>query len=189
MKNKDVTNPKEIEKLIERGNFVVKELEALFMIRKYRTLKKRYYEEKQLSQHKYPGYVYLQVISINPLSVLENSYIEVLLYIYYFYSCINGVFTNHCLLNSDKAALHRELVSFLFFFHSLLMTIGIRMKRQKVNLYGGSVDYSSLQNFMEISVESEVFIILGCSVIHFVLVQSISHTTLLVSLYVPKMLP
>lgn len=45
MKNKDVTNPKEIEKLIERGNFVVKELEALFMIRKYRTLKKRYYEE------------------------------------------------------------------------------------------------------------------------------------------------
>lgn len=46
MKNKDVSNPKEIEKLIERGNFVVKELEALFMIRKYRTLKKRYYEEK-----------------------------------------------------------------------------------------------------------------------------------------------
>lgn len=46
MKNKDVTNPKEIEKLIEHGNFVVKELEALFMIRKYRTLKKRYYEEK-----------------------------------------------------------------------------------------------------------------------------------------------
>ena len=46
MKNKDVTDPKEIEKLIERGNFVVKELEALFMLRKYRTLKKRYYEDK-----------------------------------------------------------------------------------------------------------------------------------------------
>ena len=88
MKNKDVTDPKEIEKLIERGNFVVKELEALFMIRKYRTLKKRYYEEKQFSMNKHRERVYMYVISINPLSALENRFIEVLLPIIDFYSCI-----------------------------------------------------------------------------------------------------
>ncbi|CAB3979291.1 Hypothetical predicted protein, partial [Paramuricea clavata] len=43
MKNKDVTNPEQIQLLIDRGNYVVKELEALYMLRKYRTLKKRYY--------------------------------------------------------------------------------------------------------------------------------------------------
>jgi hypothetical protein len=43
MKNKDVTNPEQIQQLIDRGNYVVKELEALYMLRKYRTLKKRYY--------------------------------------------------------------------------------------------------------------------------------------------------
>ncbi|XP_045176708.2 electron transfer flavoprotein regulatory factor 1-like isoform X2 [Mercenaria mercenaria] len=49
MKNKDVSDPKEIEMLIERGNYVVKELEALYMLRKYRTLKKRYYDKKEPS--------------------------------------------------------------------------------------------------------------------------------------------
>lgn len=48
MKNKDVKDPVEIEKLLDRGNYVVKELEALFMIRKYRALKKRYYEDPPL---------------------------------------------------------------------------------------------------------------------------------------------
>ena len=43
MKNKDVTDPKQIQQLIDPGNYVVKELEALYMLRKYRTLKKRYY--------------------------------------------------------------------------------------------------------------------------------------------------
>ena len=43
MKNKDVTDPKQIQQLIDGGNYVVKELEALYMLRKYRTLKKRYY--------------------------------------------------------------------------------------------------------------------------------------------------
>ena len=43
MKNKDVTDPEQIQQLIDRGNYVVKELEALYMLRKYRTLKKRYY--------------------------------------------------------------------------------------------------------------------------------------------------
>ena len=45
MKNKDVTNPKEIKKLIARGNYVAKEIEALYMLKKYRTMKKRYYDE------------------------------------------------------------------------------------------------------------------------------------------------
>ena len=46
LKNKDVTDPKEIQLLIARGNYVVKEIEALYMLRKYRTLKKRYYQEE-----------------------------------------------------------------------------------------------------------------------------------------------
>ena len=44
LKNKDVTEPEEIKKLIARGDFVIKEIEALYMLRKYRTLKKRYYD-------------------------------------------------------------------------------------------------------------------------------------------------
>ncbi|OWA52700.1 putative LYR motif-containing protein 5 [Hypsibius exemplaris] len=45
LKNKDVSDPKEIEALIGRGQFVIKEIEALYMLRKYRSLKKSYYEE------------------------------------------------------------------------------------------------------------------------------------------------
>ncbi|XP_046388520.1 electron transfer flavoprotein regulatory factor 1 isoform X2 [Ischnura elegans] len=44
MKNKDVEDPGQIKAMIARGEFVVKEIEALYMLRKYRTLKKRYYE-------------------------------------------------------------------------------------------------------------------------------------------------
>lgn len=47
MKNKDVTDTAEIEMLIARGNYIVKELEALYMLKKYRTLKRRYYDEKK----------------------------------------------------------------------------------------------------------------------------------------------
>lgn len=43
MKNKDVTDPEKIKELIERGNYVVKELEAMYMLKKYRALKSRYY--------------------------------------------------------------------------------------------------------------------------------------------------
>ncbi|KAL0155132.1 hypothetical protein M9458_049395 [Cirrhinus mrigala] len=43
-KNKDVHDPEKIKELISRGEFVVKELEALYYLRKYRALKKRYYE-------------------------------------------------------------------------------------------------------------------------------------------------
>ena len=49
MKNKDVKDPEEIQKLIDRANFVVKELEALYALRKYRTLKGRYYDEDPTS--------------------------------------------------------------------------------------------------------------------------------------------
>ncbi|CAG2054477.1 unnamed protein product [Timema podura] len=44
-KNKDVEEPEQIELLLSHGQFVVKELEALYMLRKYRTLKKRYYHD------------------------------------------------------------------------------------------------------------------------------------------------
>ncbi|XP_076471022.1 electron transfer flavoprotein regulatory factor 1-like [Babylonia areolata] len=46
MKHKDVADPAEIEMLLARGDYIVKELEALYMLRKYRTLKKRYYSDK-----------------------------------------------------------------------------------------------------------------------------------------------
>ena len=57
IKNKDVTDPNAIEELIGRGQYIVKEIEALYMLKKYRTLKRRYYDEdpanvtkKKLSQ-------------------------------------------------------------------------------------------------------------------------------------------
>lgn len=45
MKNRNVKNPQEIEILLARGEYVVKELESLYMLRKYRTLKQRYYKD------------------------------------------------------------------------------------------------------------------------------------------------
>lgn len=44
MKNKDVTDPEKIKKLVARGDHVIKELEALYFLRKYRAMKKRYYD-------------------------------------------------------------------------------------------------------------------------------------------------
>lgn len=44
MKNKDVTDPEKIKKLLARGDFVIKEIEALYFLRKYRAMKKRYYD-------------------------------------------------------------------------------------------------------------------------------------------------
>merc|ERR1712018_416600 len=44
MKNSKVEDPQQIEELIKRGEYIVKELEALYMLRKYRTLKRRYYD-------------------------------------------------------------------------------------------------------------------------------------------------
>lgn len=45
LKNKDVTDSTQIEILLTRGQYIIKELEALYMLKKYRTLKKRYYSE------------------------------------------------------------------------------------------------------------------------------------------------
>ncbi|MEQ2282607.1 LYR motif-containing protein 5A [Ameca splendens] len=44
MKNKDETDPEKIKQLVARGDHVIKELEALYFLRKYRAMKKRYYE-------------------------------------------------------------------------------------------------------------------------------------------------
>lgn len=43
-KNKEESNPEKIEKMLEHGHYIVKELEALYKLRKYRTLKQRYYD-------------------------------------------------------------------------------------------------------------------------------------------------
>ncbi|TFK01803.1 PDZ domain-containing RING finger protein 4 [Platysternon megacephalum] len=45
LKNKDVKDPEKIKQLISRGEFVIKELEALYYLRKYRAMKQRYYED------------------------------------------------------------------------------------------------------------------------------------------------
>lgn len=42
-KNAAETDPEKIKELISRGEYVVKEIEALYSLKKYRTLKSRYY--------------------------------------------------------------------------------------------------------------------------------------------------
>ena len=50
MKNKDIEDPEAIKQLIARGEYVVKELEALYHLRKYRTLRKRYYNTETFEE-------------------------------------------------------------------------------------------------------------------------------------------
>ena len=45
-KNKDEQNSEKIEKMLQHGEYVKKELETLYMLKKYRTLKKRYYDHQ-----------------------------------------------------------------------------------------------------------------------------------------------
>lgn len=45
LKNKDETDPEKIKQLIAQGEFVMKELEALYFLRKYRAMKQRYYSD------------------------------------------------------------------------------------------------------------------------------------------------
>lgn len=45
-RNSDITDPEQIQLLVKRGEFVVKEIEALYMLKKYRTLKERYSTEE-----------------------------------------------------------------------------------------------------------------------------------------------
>ncbi|CAG8563050.1 14640_t:CDS:2 [Acaulospora morrowiae] len=43
LKNRDLANDDEIKNAIGTGEYVVKELEALYYLKKYRTLKRSYY--------------------------------------------------------------------------------------------------------------------------------------------------
>lgn len=45
MKNSAETDPNKIEVMIKHGQFVVKEIEALYKLKKYRAMKRRYYDD------------------------------------------------------------------------------------------------------------------------------------------------
>lgn len=45
-RNRDISDPVQIQILVKRGEFVIKEIEALYMLKKYRTLKERYSTEE-----------------------------------------------------------------------------------------------------------------------------------------------
>lgn len=47
VKNSALSDPAEIRKALDRGEFVIKEVEALYALRKYRTLRARYSDEEQ----------------------------------------------------------------------------------------------------------------------------------------------
>ncbi len=44
IKNRDEEDPVKINVLLGRGSFVLSEIEALYKLKKYRTMKKRYYK-------------------------------------------------------------------------------------------------------------------------------------------------
>ena len=46
MKNKDLKDPKAIEEAIARGEYVVKEIDALYRLKKYRAMFRNYYQDK-----------------------------------------------------------------------------------------------------------------------------------------------
>ncbi|XP_021419288.1 electron transfer flavoprotein regulatory factor 1 isoform X1 [Oncorhynchus mykiss] len=48
VKNKYVTDPKEIRKLVDCGEDVIKELGTLYYLKEYSAMKKRFYEEELL---------------------------------------------------------------------------------------------------------------------------------------------
>ena len=48
MKNRDEKDPKRIDVMIARGYYVKKEIEALYKLRKYRAMKRRYYSDLHL---------------------------------------------------------------------------------------------------------------------------------------------
>lgn len=50
LRNRSVSDPEQIQILVQRGEFVVKEIEALYMLKKYRTLKERYSTEENSSK-------------------------------------------------------------------------------------------------------------------------------------------
>ncbi|MPC32294.1 LYR motif-containing protein 5 [Portunus trituberculatus] len=50
LKNRNETDPRRITEMIARGEYVIKEIEALYMLRKYRTLKRRYYDTEDANK-------------------------------------------------------------------------------------------------------------------------------------------
>ena len=44
-KNSEEADPKKIKIMIKHGEFVIKEIEALYKLKKYRAMKKRYYDD------------------------------------------------------------------------------------------------------------------------------------------------
>ncbi|XP_070829102.1 LYR motif-containing protein 5B [Chaetodon trifascialis] len=44
-RNSGVQDPEQIRQMIARGEYVARELEALYHLRKYRAMKRRYYED------------------------------------------------------------------------------------------------------------------------------------------------
>lgn len=47
MKQANLTDPTDIQKALDRGDFVIKEVEALYALKKYRVLRARYSDEEQ----------------------------------------------------------------------------------------------------------------------------------------------
>lgn len=45
MKNRDETDPNKIKALLAQGRYVAKEVEALYSLKKYRSIKQRYSQE------------------------------------------------------------------------------------------------------------------------------------------------
>jgi len=46
LKNKDLKEPKEIEEAIARGEYVIKEIDALYRLKKYRAMFRNYYQDR-----------------------------------------------------------------------------------------------------------------------------------------------
>ena len=47
MRNAAAADPDEVDQLVAKAEYVAKELEALYMLKKYRTMKNRYYSEDE----------------------------------------------------------------------------------------------------------------------------------------------
>ncbi|OWR52700.1 LYR motif-containing protein 5 [Danaus plexippus plexippus] len=45
LRNSEESDPAKIESMIKHGQFVVKEIEALYKLKKYRAMKRRYYDD------------------------------------------------------------------------------------------------------------------------------------------------
>ena len=50
IRNKDINDPEKIKALIKQGEFVIKELESLYYLKKYRTLRKKYYDSETFEE-------------------------------------------------------------------------------------------------------------------------------------------